>query len=89
VLPEGAEDRTSPWTYPAYTSAGSPLWLGLGSKIQEGRFEIRYVHGQTGEILGRRPITIVPAKVDLSMPTTVAPDAVFGVQWQGPGGHKD
>ena len=89
VLPEGADNRTFPWAYPAYTSAGSPLWLGLGSKIQEGRFELRYQHAQTGDILARRPITIVPATADLGVPTTVTPDAVFEVKWQGPGGHKD
>jgi len=89
VLPEDADNRTFPWAYPAYTSAGNPLWLGLGSKIQEGRFELRYRHTQTGDILARSLITIVPAKVDLSVPTTVAPEAVFEVNWQGPGGHKD
>ena len=89
VLPEGADNRTFPWAYPAYTHKGNPLWLGLGSKIQEGRFELRYFHAQTGEILARRPITIVPANVDLSVPTTVAPEAVFEVKWQGPGGHQD
>ena len=89
VTTEGARDRSYPLTYPAYTRDGNPLWVGLGKKVDAGRFEIRYIDGKTKNVLARRTITVSAPKAELSAPQVVEPRKTFEVKWQGPGGYKD
>ncbi|RFB05699.1 vWA domain-containing protein [Parvularcula marina] len=53
-----------------------------------GRYEVRYVMGQSGEVIARQPIDVIDVGADLSGPRQVRTGETFRVSWQGPG-HKD
>jgi Ca-activated chloride channel family protein len=64
------------------TAAGSPLKLLM--PIMEGAAELRYMTGQGGRVLARRPIGIVAAKVTLDVPARCAPGTAVSIAWTGP-----
>jgi Ca-activated chloride channel family protein len=69
------------------TSNGSPL--KLLTPIMEGSAELRYMTGQGGKVLARRPITIVTAKVSLSAPAECAAGSDVSITWTGPNNPGD
>jgi Ca-activated chloride channel family protein len=54
-----------------------------------GRYELRYVHGEDDEVLGRALLDVVATRIDLNSPATVTAGTRFTVQWQGPAGPGD
>ena len=57
--------------------------------IMAGEAELRYMTGQGGRVLGRRPITITAAKVTLSAADSCAAGATVTVTWIGPNNSGD
>ncbi|HET7535465.1 MAG TPA: hypothetical protein VFJ90_03370 [Candidatus Didemnitutus sp.] len=70
-----------------YTAKGSPLNLLM--PIMEGEAEIRYMTGQGGKVLGRRPIKIIAAKVTLDAPKDVRAGFQITINWTGPNNPSD
>jgi len=69
------------------TNAGSPLTVQAPFEV--GEAEIRYLSGQGGRVLARRPLRIVAAAVTLTAPAAVASGAAVAVTWSGPGNAGD
>lgn len=65
-----------------YTSSGSPT--SVNAPIEPGDCEIRYIAGQGGKVLARRPIRVIAAEISLEVPSSVAVGMTFTVQWSGP-----
>lgn len=80
-LPEG---RYGNYTV---TSNGSPFQLL--TPIMEGNAELRYMTGQGGRTLARRPIKINAAVVTLSAPPESKPDTDISIIWTGPNNSGD
>jgi Ca-activated chloride channel family protein len=57
--------------------------------MQPGAAEVRYMSGQRGRVLGRRPITITAAKIELSAPEEVVAGSTVDVSWKGPNNAND
>jgi len=57
--------------------------------MQPGAAEVRYLSGQRGRVLGRRPITIAAAKIELSAPDEVVAGSTVDVSWKGPNNAND
>jgi Ca-activated chloride channel homolog len=69
------------------TSKGSPLNLLM--PIMAGGAQLRYMTGQGGRVLNRRPITIVAAEVTLSAPSEGGAGTTVSVMWTGPNNSGD
>ncbi|MFM9995764.1 MAG: hypothetical protein ACKVU4_08190 [Phycisphaerales bacterium] len=69
------------------TASGSPLKLLL--PIMDGGAELRYMTGQGGRVLARRPIRITAAAISLSAPAECAPGADVSITWTGPNNPGD
>ncbi len=69
------------------TSTGSPLKLLV--PIMAGGAELRYMTGQGGRVLARRPIKIAAAKVTLSAPAEAAAGGAVSITWTGPNNPGD
>lgn len=57
--------------------------------MQTGAAEIRYLRGQRGHALARRPIMIVAAKIELFAPDEVVAGSTVEVSWKGASGRND
>jgi len=57
--------------------------------MQPGAAEVRYLSGQRGRVLGRRPIMIAAAKIELSAPDEVVAGSTVDVSWKGPNNAND
>ncbi|PKN62428.1 MAG: VWA domain-containing protein, partial [Deltaproteobacteria bacterium HGW-Deltaproteobacteria-15] len=75
------------YLYYTYAKQGSPLKLQLPS--EPGTYEVRYILGSETRLLARTAITIQPVTASVSPPATAAANALFEVQWQGPGYPPD
>jgi len=71
----------------AATSNGSPLPVIM--PIMSGEAELRYMTGQGGRVLGRRPIRMVAAEVSLSAAAEAAAGSTVTVTWAGPNNPGD
>ncbi|MSR61329.1 MAG: hypothetical protein EXS08_02620 [Planctomycetes bacterium] len=69
------------------TSKGSPLPLLI--PILAGAAELRYMTGQGGRVLGRRPLEILASEVSLSAPDEAAVGSTVTVTWTGPNNPGD
>ena len=69
------------------TSAGSPLTVLVPAEAGEG--ECRYMSGQGGKVLARRPVRIVTPEVSLSAPDEAVAGATVAVTWKGPDNAGD
>lgn len=70
----------------AYAENGSPA--KVRAPFEPGVYEVRYV--MRGEkIIGRRPITILPAEASLEAPDEGRAGADIPVAWTGPGNNGD
>ena len=70
-----------------YTRTGSPV--SIRAPESGGRFEVRYVLGQSKRTLASLPVEVGAVEVTLSAPETVAPSAVLEVGFTGPGRYQD
>jgi len=64
------------------TADGSPLSLLM--PIMTGEAELRYMTGQGGKVLGRRPITLLPIAASLSAAAEARVGAAITITWTGP-----
>jgi hypothetical protein len=84
VSKEAADGQFTNYTY---TSAGTSLKVLL--PIMSGEAEVRYMTGQGGKVLARKPISVVAPKVTLSAVEEVAAGSEFSVKWEGPNNPGD
>lgn len=70
-----------------YTEQGNPV--KLAAKCDAGSFELRYIHGHTGKVLGKRALTVLPAQVDLTAPAEAVAATPVTITWKGPGYPTD
>ncbi|TVR95323.1 MAG: VWA domain-containing protein [Trueperaceae bacterium] len=81
AAPEGT------WTDFAYAEpAGVATLVAPG---EPGRYEVRYVSGQSGRTLASTPVLVVAVDASITAPAQVAADAEFAVAWQGPDNDDD
>ena len=71
----------------AYTRTGNPVRLTAPG--DPGDYQLRYVHGHTGKVIGRAPLQITPAKASIKTPTSVQAGQMIPVNWSGPGYQGD
>jgi Ca-activated chloride channel family protein len=67
------------------TARGNPATLT--SPVEAGRYEVRYVTGQTKTILARAPIEVTAAAATLKAPASALIGSQIPVEWTGPD-HK-
>ena len=70
-----------------YVSGGSPTTLRAPD--EPGRYEVRYLNGQSGSVLSTRSIEVSPVSARLDVPATVSADETFAVVWEGPSNVHD
>lgn len=70
-----------------YTREGSPLVVNVPET--PGRYELRYVMGQSKRILARAPLTVMPLSARLQAPADTTAGASLRIRWQGPNHPKD
>ena len=54
-----------------------------------GAYEIRYVAGESGRVLARIGLQVVPVQASLNAPETVMAGRPAQIHWQGPGREND
>lgn len=69
------------------TSEGSPLMV-LAPPVA-GDAELRYMTGQGGNVIGRRPVRILQPEVTLSASATAVAGSTLAVTWTGPNNPGD
>ena len=75
------------WTDFAYADpAGAAT---LVAPAETGRYEVRYVSGQSGRTLASVPVLVVAVDASVTAAAEVAADTEFAVAWQGPGNESD
>jgi len=85
LVPAGASDRE--YMSYAYTSKGSPSTLKAPDK--PGKYEVRYIMGQSRSVLVRANIAVTPVSARVKAPASVAAGANFKVDWTGPDNRGD
>ncbi len=85
IVAPGAPEGTR--TQYRKTNTGNPVQIRAPET--GGRFEVRYVLGQSKRTLASLPVEVGAAEVTLSAPPTVAPSAVVEVAFTGPGRYQD
>lgn len=76
-------------TYNDYerTTSGSPAEIAAPDGL--GAYEIRYVHGQSGETLASQAVTLTPVSATLSAVAETVGGAAVTVDWTGPSSPND
>ncbi|MEO0760620.1 MAG: hypothetical protein AAFZ09_02255, partial [Pseudomonadota bacterium] len=85
IVPAGTPDNMR-LNY-TFTRRGSPL--DVIAPPSAGQAEIRYVEGQTSEVLARLPVVLREAEVSLSAPVEVVAGSTVEVRWTGPNNPND
>jgi Ca-activated chloride channel family protein len=81
---EAPDDEYLSWS-PA--ADGNPSRLGVPA--QPGAYELRYVRGEDGKVLARRPLEVVAIEITIEAPSVVTAGTRFDVQWAGTAGDGD
>lgn len=81
---DAADDEYLSWT-PA--ADGNPSHLGVPA--EPGGYELRYVRGEDGKVLARRPLEVVAIEITIETPSVVTAGTRFEVQWAGTAGDGD
>ena len=81
------DDPASKYVSYRYTRLGSPV--EMTAPDLPGEYELRYVQGQSREILATRRIEVTAVAATLTAPGRVAPGAELSVEWTGPGNGHD
>jgi Ca-activated chloride channel family protein len=71
----------------AYTKLGNPSVFPAPGKV--GDYDLVYVHGRSGKVIGRTDITVTPVEAAVHAPEAVDVAVTFDVQWQGPDYNGD
>ena len=71
----------------AYTKTGNPVKLTAPG--DKGDYELRYVHGHTGKVIGRAPIKVLPVQASVQTTATAQVAQQLQVKWSGPGYRGD
>ena len=82
---KGSQD--SEYAVYAYARTGNPVRLTAPGEV--GDYELRYVHGPTGKVIGRAPIKATPVQSSLQAPASVEAARQIEVKWAGPGYRGD
>jgi Ca-activated chloride channel family protein len=70
-----------------YTRDGSTLTLDAPEA--PGRYEIRYIQGQSYQVLATRELRVLPVTATLEAAAQVSAGSRFEVSWTGPGNRVD
>jgi hypothetical protein len=81
------DDPASKYVSYRYTRLGSPV--EMTAPDLPGEYELRYVQGQSREILATRRIEVTAVAATLTAPGRVAPGAELSVEWMGPANNHD
>jgi Ca-activated chloride channel family protein len=65
-----------------YTKKGNPADFTAPGDV--GAYELRYVHGHTGKVIGRTDIKVTPVQAAVRAPPEADVAVAFEVMWQGP-----
>lgn len=84
VAPDAA-----PTEYGNYTETARGQILDLSAPMVAGAYELRYVTGRSKSVLGRSPITVLPATASLEAPSEAVLGTAISVQWTGPNNPHD
>ncbi len=71
----------------AYTRGGSPLVLAASDT--PGEYEIRYVDGESKNILVSAPLSLTEVHASLEIPSEMGAGSTFQVSWTGPDNKSD
>jgi Mg-chelatase subunit ChlD len=85
VVPATATDKE--YDKYVYTKSGSPAEL-LAPETA-GKFELRYLTGQSYAVLARKPIEVTAVTASVSGPAAAEALSVISVRWEGPGNPQD
>jgi Ca-activated chloride channel family protein len=85
IVPKATEDGA--YAHYANTSEGSPLKITV--PIESGDAEIRYMSGQGRQVLGRRPIKVIAAGVNLTAVDEAMAGTNVTITWTGPNNPND
>ena len=85
IVPEGANN--SEYLYYAYTGHGNPASVRASDK--PGKYEMRYIMGQSKAVLARAPITLTPVSAKVVVPASAAAGSNIKVVWKGPDNKGD
>jgi Ca-activated chloride channel family protein len=66
----------------AYTKLGNPAVFTAPGKV--GDYELRYVHGQSNQVIGRADIQVTPVQATLQAPPAADVATAIEVLWTGP-----
>ncbi len=80
IAEKGAKDQVHK-DY-AYTKLGNPAVFTAPGQV--GDYELRYVHGRSGKVIGRADIKVTPVQATLQVPPAAEVATAFDVQWTGP-----
>jgi Ca-activated chloride channel homolog len=72
-----------------YTATTAPANASLELPIQAGKYEIRYVTGQTHQVLARRPIVVQAVTATLEAPASGSAGSNVSIGWTGPNLRND
>jgi Ca-activated chloride channel family protein len=85
VVPAGSPEGTY---FSYFNTADGPTGT-LVAGMEEGEYEIRYVHGFRTTTLAAPTITVLPLVITLEAPAEVESGTDFEVTWTGPNGPGD
>jgi Ca-activated chloride channel family protein len=85
IVPQGAPDGSRGAI--ACTTQGSPLEVTAPGEAGAG--EIRYLRGLDDQVLARRTLKIIAARITLKAPAKAPLGAPVLVEWTGPNNHND
>lgn len=83
------EDAKSAYTDYFNVKDADPDEQGLKMPGKPGTYELRYVTGQSNEILARKTITVVATAATLSAPDSAPAGARVTIEWTGPNNDGD
>ena len=66
----------------AYTAHGNPA--SVRAPDEPGKYEMRYIMGQSKAVLARAPITLTPVSAKVVVPASASVGSNIKVDWQGP-----
>ncbi|WP_319523672.1 VWA domain-containing protein [Breoghania sp.] len=65
-----------------YTRSGNPVRLTAPG--ESGNYELHYIHGVTGRVIGKTNLNVTPVAASVTAPAAVEAGKAFDVAWEGP-----
>ena len=75
--------------YTNYRETREGPTLDLIATMEPGEFEVRYVAARSKKVLGRAPVTLLPAPATLDAPAEAILGSKISVAWKGPNNKQD